>query len=88
MTEPNGSTPTIGSPVKAIPPNRAGWGRHAEIWTAVAALADGELLPVTFDTPLQAQRFRAGQTRTLVRREWQVKVRGNVAYIGKREAAR
>ena len=82
MTEPNGSTPKIGKPVTTVPFKHS--ARHTAIWAAVTALAEGEWLPVTFDTPLQARRFQAGAARTLKRLGWHTHVRSNVAYISKR----
>ncbi len=79
--EPNGSTPKIGEPTKELPPSLK--GKFALIWKKAGALAEGEWLPVEFDTEQSANRFAAGSRGTAALHGLMITVRGNIAYVGK-----
>ena len=49
----------IGKPEKIGSWNAPCKGRYKALWDAVADLKDGEIIPVTFDTPQEAITFKA-----------------------------
>ena len=77
---------TIGKPMtvpRSIGPN--GKGKYVELWEQAKDLRDGMSLPVTFADELCAKRFQAGNNAGLKRRGLRCQLRGNVAYVSKRE---
>lgn len=71
----------IGKPVKKVPPSTHGRAaKYAAVWKAVAALPNGDWLPVECKDYRAADRvcIAASTHRTL---KLKAKRRGNVAYI-------
>ncbi len=73
---------TIGEPGAELP--IASRSKYAAVWERAAALRDGEMLPVTFETPRQAQSFQTGYSGSAEKMGLRIRIRGTTAYIMRR----
>lgn len=70
----------INDPVQSVPASMMGRGKYAEIYAALDRLTNGDWLPVTFDTRMEAYNFRVSAT-TQRKRSVEVVLRGETCYI-------
>lgn len=74
----------IGEPVKEVPRGNGGRSsKYRAIWERVTAMTNGDALPVTFESPKQAQCFQSGSVKRAKAEGLRVHSRRNVVYISR-----